>query len=323
MRRVIASVIALPCCVCSAVPQEPTSAPGASEIQTMLGELSKLRGDARTEGGHLVLDAMRRAIADQEGRADFATAMSFCRRALPLARQTHWARALQFRAIEARLTQSIRAQRLLPRLKIYVADLDQPGEASKLLRDDLPVELRRAVLLASKETAKLTPPQLLELGQWYQELAQGNRIRALMAALRYLEAFLQLEKKRDLRTVKARLSVNEIRDRLTRYSPSHTTRVPANRSWQPIMPVHKGHVLRVRASGRWCFSKTRQVWYGPDGGGPNQRFYLQGRVGKESFRIGADCWLVVPADGVLRMQMADDKHADNLGYLAVKVTWIE
>jgi len=83
-------------------------------------------------------------------------------------------------------------------IRLYVVELDDPAEAKKLLRADVPEALRTYVPLAAKAVADLAKDACLELGEWYESLTAGATLRgkakALARAKAYYERSISLEK---------------------------------------------------------------------------------------------------------------------------------
>lgn len=104
-------------------------------------------------------------------------------------------------------------------------------------------------------------------------------------------------------------------------------KVSARRPWQEVMKVNPGDIIDITASGRWHASP--QIVAGPDGGigfGGDQwgkyreRFYLQGRLNGQVFKIGSKYALEAPEAGVLEMGMNEQKitwFTNNSGFLDV------
>jgi len=107
-------------------------------------------------------------------------------------------------------------------------------------------------------------------------------------------------------------------------------RVSARTPWQGVLKVAAGDVIDITATGTW--RAAPDILADADGGrtaGGNERgkfgerFYLQGRLGKEVFKIGSRFTLRAAVDGLLEMGMNEARpewHANNSGFLGVTVT---
>jgi formylglycine-generating enzyme required for sulfatase activity len=96
-------------------------------------------------------------------------------------------------------------------IRLHVVELDQPGEAAKLLTAGVSEQLRTYVPLVVKEVGELPKPVCLELGDWYRSLAagatRGGKVKALTRAKAYYERFVELEANTIKRTIgKAKLA---------------------------------------------------------------------------------------------------------------------
>jgi hypothetical protein len=102
-------------------------------------------------------------------------------------------------------------------------------------------------------------------------------------------------------------------------------RVLANKTWQPVLKVKKGQVLKITAKGEWVVSSGRGLRSGPDGAGEEFEGHpvgmLVARIGNRTFGVGAAAEIEVPSSGVLEMMCNDvEGHRDdNGGHLDVTI----
>jgi aspartyl protease family protein len=88
--------------------------------------------------------------------------------------------------------------------------------------------------------------------------------------------------------------------------------------WKDILPVKKGDVLEVTASGKWTPNvKVPNAMYGPEGTANGA--YLQGKIGDKLYRINAGLTITAEADGILSMRMEDSIRSDNGGFVTVTI----
>jgi len=103
---------------------------------------------------------------------------------------------------------------------LYVAELDKPLEAKKLLNDDVDEAFRTYVPLASKELESIDKNVLVELGDWYykrlaREAGPLSKFKMLSRAKACYERFIAVHKKRDARTLQAKLALRKLEKDLT------------------------------------------------------------------------------------------------------------
>jgi hypothetical protein len=108
------------------------------------------------------------------------------------------------------------------------------------------------------------------------------------------------------------------------------TKVSARTRWQQVLKVSAGDIVDITASGEWRASP--QIPAGPDGGiGPGEdqwgrfsdRFFLQGRLNDEVFRVGSRFTLRVAKAGELELGMNEgdiDWFLNNSGFLNVSLS---
>lgn len=107
-------------------------------------------------------------------------------------------------------------------------------------------------------------------------------------------------------------------------------KVSARKPWQRTIEVAEGDIVDITAGGRWRASPL--IVAGPDGGATpgadkygkfRDRFYLQGRLGKEVFKIGSKFTLRAREAGYLELGMNEEQaewHGNNSGFLDVTLS---
>ena len=108
------------------------------------------------------------------------------------------------------------------------------------------------------------------------------------------------------------------------------TKISARKPWQKVLDLAAGDVVDITATGTWRASP--QIAAGPDGGvgtGGDEwgnfrdRFYLQGRLDGEVFKIGSRFTLRAPKAGNLELSMNEENlewHKNNSGFLDVTLS---
>ncbi len=117
-------------------------------------------------------------------------------------------------------------------------------------------------------------------------------------------------------------------ERTASESRPHRFVVKAKDDWQQTLPVKKGDVLDIKATGEWCINDQMrsQTTYQPDGLRADgtaevhgQWAILMARIGFKIYLVGKECRITVPQDGVLEFRSNDFNPTDNDGSLAVSV----
>ena len=140
----------------------------------------------------------------------------------------------QLRRVSALLEQKERLKKLQDKLALnpkdietrqkliflYVAELDKPLKAKKLLNSDVDEAFRTYVPLAAKELESIDKNVLIELGNWYykrlaREAGPLSKFKMLSRAKACYERFIALHKKRDARTLQAKLALRKLEKDLT------------------------------------------------------------------------------------------------------------
>ncbi len=97
---------------------------------------------------------------------------------------------------------------------LYVADLDEPGEAAAYLEQITDPALRQRVALANKSVKELSEEELMEAGNWYRGLAghqQGNAAtRLLIRARDYYQHYLSVHKEADAGRASVQMWLNKV-----------------------------------------------------------------------------------------------------------------
>ncbi len=111
------------------------------------------------------------------------------------------------------------------------------------------------------------------------------------------------------------------------YHRVRRAKILARKPWQQVLEVSEGDILDITAHGNWRASP--RIIAGPNGGlGPggdqhgkySDRFYLQGRLEGEVFKVGSKFTLHVPKDGFLELGMNEEDiawFANNSGLIDV------
>jgi len=88
--------------------------------------------------------------------------------------------------------------------------------------------------------------------------------------------------------------------------------------WKEVLPVKKGDVLEITASGSWSHnSKLPSATYGP--AGTANGAYLEGKIGEKAYRINTGITITAESDGILSMRMEDSIRSDNSGFVTVTI----
>lgn len=96
-----------------------------------------------------------------------------------------------------------------------------------------------------------------------------------------------------------------------------TVSIPANKLWPYALPVKKGELVRMQASGRWK-NYPNSKWAGVAG----SKLYLMGKLDDGTpFKVGADKTLQIERDGILHLSLREGgKYENNTGAVSVKFT---
>ena len=104
---------------------------------------------------------------------------------------------------------------------LYIVELDKPAEAVKLLTDDLDEVTRTYVPLAAKKIDGLDEAICIELGDWYYRTLSKNASSTgksviLARAQAYYQRFLDLHRKKDSQSYRAKAILESIDKKLAR-----------------------------------------------------------------------------------------------------------
>ncbi|MCP4376167.1 MAG: hypothetical protein GY794_08350 [bacterium] len=114
------------------------------------------------------------------------------------------------------------------------------------------------------------------------------------------------------------------------YEKLYRAKISARKPWRKMFKVFPGDIIDITASGKWMASPL--ILAGPNGGidsGSDKwgkfrdRFYLQGRLGEEVFKIGSKYTLRIQKAGELELGMNETKakwFENNSGYLNVTLS---
>ena len=131
-------------------------------------------------------------------------------------------------------------------IRLYVVELDRPGEAQQLLSDTVAETWRTYVPLAVRAVADLAEAACGEMGDWYWQHAQRatavGKPRMLDRAGDYYERFLELHKPKDAAYLTAKSRFDQL---------AKTRRLRANKRFGMV----KWEVTAVHPVGHAC-----QVW---------------------------------------------------------------
>ena len=105
-------------------------------------------------------------------------------------------------------------------IMLCLVELDNPAEAAKLIRDDVDQSLRTHVALAARPVEELAEDACLELGNWYERLAEKatstGKASALTRARDYYQHYLTRHEKEDLPRIKATVALARVERALSK-----------------------------------------------------------------------------------------------------------
>jgi formylglycine-generating enzyme required for sulfatase activity len=130
-------------------------------------------------------------------------------------------------------------------VRLYLVDMDDPGEAAKLLDETLDEATRKYVPAAAKPVEAAPEVACTELGDWYKGLAdqaatpasKGGMLRRAQA---YYQRFLALHTATDLDRTAATLTLKRIQDALAKLGPA-----PKSSPASVTLDLGKGVVMRL------------------------------------------------------------------------------
>jgi hypothetical protein len=107
-------------------------------------------------------------------------------------------------------------------IRLHLVEFDDPGEAVKLLTDDVPEALRTYVSLAAKGPENAPKNVCVELGDWYRTLAAkvttAGKHNALTRTKAWYERFLSLEKDA-IKTIAVKIKLAQVSKQLADSGP--------------------------------------------------------------------------------------------------------
>jgi len=208
-------------------------------------------GPAKKAAGEPYME-MLEALADAKvAEGNGSEAKALYRRAVMVAKYIKSPRAAEIVAKSKRanavVAQQTRLKSLKTRLKknpqdtavrkelvlLYVVGLDKPGEAARLLTDDIDEVTRTYVPLAARKLDDLDKAICLELGDWYyKKLSKDASLIGKPVVLRraqgYYERFLELHTKKDAQSYRAEAALESIARELEKLRASGG---PWGRTW--------------------------------------------------------------------------------------------
>ena len=195
-------------------------------------QFDRSRGADRSAVGEALVDALLVLIDVKVEAGAEADAALFCRRALAVARTVESVRQDEIEARQMKLAETMKTAREIADAKamlkadpqsqaaraavvrLYLVNLDQPAEAAKYLEGVTDEALRKYVPAAAKPVEDAPELACLELGKWYQTLAEtapaGAKGAMLVRAEAYYERFLELHTVKDLDRTAAALALEQI-----------------------------------------------------------------------------------------------------------------
>jgi hypothetical protein len=223
------------------------------------------RGDAKTQAGDTLIDALAAAADTRLRGGDAEGAQAHLLKAMAVARQakSQKAEAIEARvkALAARQKSAAEVERLKRQVaadpnaktrdqlvRLLVVDLDNPAEAAKYIDESSDATFRKFVPAAAKPVADAPEMACLELMDWYVTLAAtaGPAGKAAMyaRAILYGERFLELHTAKDLERTRAELSVKKARD-----AAAGAGKDPAAGQWIDLLKIIDP--VKDASKGKW------------------------------------------------------------------------
>lgn len=207
------------------------------------------RGPERLVAGEALLDLVLPAAEAKVAALDLAEASSLYRQAATIARAAATVRRAEIEARCQWLTQATAALDEARRLeavlgekpadtasrdrlvRLYLADLDRPGDAAKHVEGLADASLRKYVPAAARPLEDAPALACLELGQWYVGLAEAAPRHAkdtlYSRAETYLERFLDIYPEEGLERTRAATALKKIETAYDTLDP---------RRWLDLLP---------------------------------------------------------------------------------------
>jgi tetratricopeptide (TPR) repeat protein len=199
------------------------------------------RGFDRLVAGELFIETLSLLADAAAQHGDYAEATAACGRAVAFAANANSPAANALRRKRIRLAALLRAAKRLQayenHLKVKPADrltrnkaillrvveMDDPAGAARLLSDDADQALRTYVPLATRPIDALAEPAVLELADWYYNLAasasKAGKANVWARARTYYRRYLELHRARDASRTKAEMIIRRVDRDLDRAAP--------------------------------------------------------------------------------------------------------
>jgi tetratricopeptide (TPR) repeat protein len=217
------------------------------------------KGDEKTAIGEKLLDLFAGAAAAQVAAGDLDGAVESTRQALGIAValgspakaeiQAHYA-ALYVRQQKQKQVVTLKAkleanpQDAATRkelIRLYVADMDNPAEAAKLLDATADETTRKLLPEAAKPLDQVPEAVCAAMGDWYRSMADQtvvvtSKAALLMRAKAYYQRFVELHAAEDLARTTATLALAKIEESMAAL-PAGVVPQPAAGKWTDCMPL--------------------------------------------------------------------------------------
>ena len=203
---------------------------------------ARSRGEARTEAGEALIEALIQAAGAKAEAGDYAGATALGRRAQTVARSVKSDRKDEIETLLKRLASDLRVEHEIEGLKalvekdaanaaareklvrLYLVERDDPAAAAKWVDGVEDEDLKKYVPAAAKDVAEAPELACLELGDWYRGLGDAAPADAKAAmyvrARGYYERFLGLHGGEDLKRTAAVLALKRVEDALAKLPAS-------------------------------------------------------------------------------------------------------
>jgi len=185
------------------------------------------------------------------------------------------AQQVKLKSLQAKLKTDARNTTVRKELiRIYVAGLDNPAEAAKLITDDLDEVTRTYVPLAAKKLEGLDKAICLELGDWYyrtllKDASAAGKPVVLHRAKEYYEQFAELHTKKDAQSLRVETALESIEKELKKLGAP--VRRPGGKTL--ILTLGKGvkmKLVRIPA-GKFMMGSPKTEKDRKDSEGPQRR----------------------------------------------------
>jgi formylglycine-generating enzyme required for sulfatase activity len=131
-------------------------------------------------------------------------------------------------------------------VRLYLVEIDDPGEAARLVDESLDQAMRKYVPAAARPVEDAPEAACLELGDWYNGLADqaaapASKGAMLRRAQGYYQRFLELHRATDLGRTAATLTLRRIEDALAKLPPA-----PELKSGQGTLTLDLGNAVKMK-----------------------------------------------------------------------------